>query len=257
MHRVNSVSEPKNVHKLGQWFGSATLAFCLSTSVLAQSYPNQPVKILLPYAAGGVADITARVLAQRLSQTLGQQLIIDNRPSAGQIVATEVAMKAERDGYTLRWLNQGHAVSVSLFKSLPYDPVRDFAPISTVGFFGLALLVNSDSPYRTVKDFIAAAKASPGRLNVGTTSIGATPFIAAELFKSMGALDFQTVPFKATPMIITALKGNDLQGMVEILAPVIPHMKSGNLRGLGVTFDHRVAGLPEVPTLAQAAGTGC
>ena len=181
-----------------QWFGGAALLACASGSALAQTYPTQPVKMLVPYAAGGVGDITARVLAQRLSQALGQQVIIDNRPSAGQIVATEAAMKAEPDGYTLLWLNQGHAVSVSLFKSLPYDPVRDFAPISTVGFFGLALLVNSDSPHRSLKEFIAAAKASPGKFNVGTTSIGGTQFIAAELFKSMAGLEFQTVPFKAT-----------------------------------------------------------
>jgi len=239
-----------------QWFGRAVLLACASGCALAQNYPAQPVKMLVPYAAGGVGDITARVLAQRLSQTLGQQVIIDNRPSAGQIVATEAAMKAEPDGYTLLWLNQGHAVSVSLFKSLPYDPVRDFAPISTVGFFGLALLVNSDSPYRSVKDFIAAAKASPGKLNVGTTSIGGTQFIAAELFKSMAGLEFQTVPFKATPAIITAVKGKDLDAMVEILAPVIPQIKSGSLRALGVTFDRRFAGLPEVPTLAEAGVPG-
>src|SRR3989475_3147152 len=228
----------------------------LGAGAFAQGYPSQPVKILLPYAAGGVADITARVLAQKLSGSLGQQVIIDNRPSAGQIVATEAAMKAEPDGYTLLWLNQGHAVSTSLFKSLPYDPVRDFAPISTVGFFGLALLVNSESPYRSVKDLIAAAKASPGKFNVGTTSVGGTQFIAAELFKSMAGLEFQTVPFKATPGIITAVKGNDLHAMVEILAPVIPHIKSGSLRALGVTFDHRFAGLPEVPTLAEAGVPG-
>jgi len=236
--------------------GCAALLAWASGAALAQNYPTQPIKILLPYAAGGVADITARVLAQRLSQSLGQQVIIDNRPSAGQIVATEAAMKAEPDGHTLLWLNQGHAVSVSLFKSLPYDPVRDFAPISTVGFFGLALLVNSDSPYRSVKEFIAAAKASPGKFNVGTTSIGGTQFIAAELFKSMAGLDFQTVPFKATPAIITAVKGKDLDGMVEILAPVISHIKSGNLRALAVTFDRRFAGLPEVPTLAEAGVPG-
>src|SRR5712691_10256025 len=256
MHRITSVSGPKIVHKVGRWLGSATLTFCLSTATLGQTYPAQPVKILLPYAAGGVADITARVIGQKLSQQLGQQFIVDNRPSAGQIVATEAAMKAEPDGYTLLWLNQGHAVSVSLFKSLPYDPVRDFAPISTVGFFGLALLVNSDSPYKSVKDFIAAAKASPGKFNVGTTSIGGTQSIAAELFKSMAGLDFQTVPFKATPAIIIAVKGKDLDGMVEILAPVIPHIKSGSLRALGVTFDHRFAGLPDVPTLAEAGVPG-
>ena len=239
-----------------QWFGRAVLLACASGCALAQTYPAQPVKMLVPYAAGGVGDITARVLAQRLSQALGQQVIIDNRPSAGQIVATEAAMKAEPDGYTLLWLNQGHAVSVSLFKSLPYDPVRDFAPVSTVGFFGLALLVNSESPYRSLKEFIAAAKASPGKLNVGTTSIGGTQFIAAELFKSMAGLEFQTVPFKATPAIITAVRGKDLDAMVEILAPVIPQIKSGSLRALGVTFDRRFAGLPEVPTLAEAGVPG-
>ena len=237
------------------WRTLPLLACLCGTGAFAQ-YPSQPVKMLLPYAAGGVADITARVLAQRLSQALGQQVIIDNRPSAGQIVATEAAMKAAPDGYTLLWLNQGHAVSVSLFRSLPYDPVRDFAPISTVGFFGLALLVDSDSPYGSLREFIAAAKASPGRFNVGTTSIGGTQFIAAELFKSMAGLEFQTVPFKATPAIITAVKGNDLDAMVEILAPVIPHIKSGNLRALGVTFAHRFAGLPEVPTLAEAGVRG-
>jgi len=249
-----TISEDRNRRPL-VWRTLALLACLSGTGAFAQ-YPSQPVKMLLPYAAGGVADITARVLAQRLSQTLGQQVIIDNRPSAGQIVATEAAMKAAPDGYTLLWLNQGHAVSVSLFRSLPYDPVRDFAPISTVGFFGLALLVDSDSPYGSLREFIAAAKASPGRFNIGTTSIGGTQFIAAELFKSMAGLEFQTVPFKATPAIITAVKGNDLDAMVEILAPVIPHIKSGSLRALGVTFAHRFAGLPEVPTLAEAGVRG-
>jgi len=232
------------------------LALALSTGALAQNYPTQPVRILLPYGAGGVADITARVVAQKLSQQLGQQVLIENRPSAGQVVASEAVMKAEPDGYTLLWFNQGHAVSASLFNSLPYDPAKDFLPISTVGFFGMALLVDSKSPYTSVKDFIAAAKANPGKLNVGTTSPGGTQHIAAELFKSMAGLDFQTVPFKTTPLIITSLKGNDLQAMVEILAPMIPHIKSGNLRALAVTFDHRFAGLPEVPTLAEAGVPG-
>ena len=232
------------------------LLLALSTGALAQNYPTQPIKILLPYGAGGVADISARVVAQKLSQQLGQQVIVDNRPSAGQIVASEAVMKAEPDGYTLLWFNQGHAVSVSLFNTLPYDPAKDFLPISTVGFFGMALLVDSKSPYKSVKDLIADAKANPGKLNVGTTSPGGTQYIAAELFKSMAGLDFQTVPFKTTPPILTSLKGNDLQAMVEILAPMIPHIKSGNLRALAVTFDHRFAGLPEVPTLAEAGVPG-
>ena len=231
-------------------------ALAMSAGAVAQSYPTQPIRILLPYGAGGVADITARVVAQRLSQSLGQQVIIDNRPSAGQIVATEAVKSAAPDGYTLLWFNQGHAVSVSLFNALPYDPERDFLPISTVGFFGMALLVDSKSPYKSVADLVAAAKANPGKLNVGTTSPGGTQYIAAELFKSMAGVDFLTVPFKTTPLIVTAVKTGDLQAMIEILAPMIPHVKGGNLRALAVTFDHRFAGLPDIPTLAEAGVPG-
>jgi tripartite-type tricarboxylate transporter receptor subunit TctC len=234
----------------------AAYAALAAAGATAQNYPAQPVKIVLGYAAGGVADITARVLAQKLSQQLGQQVIIDNRPSAGQIVASEAVAKSDPDGYTLLWLNSGHAVSVSLFKSLHYDAVKDFAPISTIGAFGMVLAVDPSSPYRTLKDFIAAAKASPGKINVGTTNPGGTQFIAAELFKSMAGIEFQIVPYKATPPIITSVKGKDLQGMVEILAPMLPQIRSGNLRALAVTFDHRFGGLPDVPTIAEEGVTG-
>jgi tripartite-type tricarboxylate transporter receptor subunit TctC len=235
---------------------AAACAALIAGSAAAQAYPTQPIKIVLGYAAGGVADITARVLAQKLSQQLGQQVIIDNRPSAGQIVASEAVAKSDPDGYTLLWLNSGHAVSVSLFKSLHYDAVKDFAPISTIGAFGMVLAVDPSSPYRTLKDFIAAAKASPGKINVGTTNPGGTQFIAAELFKSMAGIEFQIVPYKATPPIITSVKGKDLQGMVEILAPMLPQIRSGNLRALAVTFDHRFGGLPDVPTIAEEGVPG-
>jgi tripartite-type tricarboxylate transporter receptor subunit TctC len=244
------------VRKPGARLGLVALLACAGTGALAQNYPTQPIRILLPYGAGGVADITARVVAQKLSQSLGQQVLIENRPSAGQVVASEAVMKAEPDGYTLLWFNQGHAVSVSLFNSLPYDPAKDFLPISTVGFFGMALVVDARSPYKTVNDLIAAAKASPGKLNVGTTSPGGTQYIAAELFKSMAGLDLQTVPFKTTPLIIASIKTGDVQAMVEILAPMIPQIKSGSLRALAVTFDHRFAGLPDIPTLAEAGVPG-
>lgn len=248
----------ERVRGLVHWSGRLALAawFGASTAALAQGYPTQPIRILLPYGAGGVADITARVLAQKLGESMRVQVLVENRPSAGQIVATEAAMKAEPDGHTLLWLNQGHAVSVSLFKSLPYDPARDFAPVSTVGFFGIALLVNSDSPIKSVGELIAAAKANPAKFNIGTTVIGSTQFIAAELFKSIAGLDVPTVPFKATPLIITAVKGRDVQAMFEILAPVMSHIRSGNLKALAVTFDRRFAGLPDVPTLAESGLPG-
>ena len=248
--------EEKTLGSKAKSWASGLMLFLSAASACAQTYPTQPIRILLPYGAGGVADITARVLAQRLSQTMGQQVIIENRPSAGQIVASEAVMKSEPDGYTLLWFNQGHAVSVSLFNSLPYDPAKDFAPISTVGFFGMALLVDSKSPYKSVSELIAAAKSSPGKLNVGTTNPGGTQYIAAELFKSMAGLDFQTIPFKTTPLIVAAVKTGDLHAMVEILAPMMPHIKSGNLRALAVTFDHRFAELPDIPTLAEAGVPG-
>jgi tripartite-type tricarboxylate transporter receptor subunit TctC len=229
---------------------TATLALACGAA-LAQGYPTQPIKILLPYGTGGVADITARILAQKLAEQMHEQVLIDNRPSAGQIVASEAVKRAAPDGYTLLWLNGGHAVSKSLFKSLPYDAEKDFAPVSTVAFFGMALLVDSGSPYKTVKDLIDAAKASPGKLNVGTTSLGSTQSIAALLFKSTAGLDFQVVPFKATPMIITAVKGHDLHAMFEFLSPTLSHIKSGNLRALGVSYSHRFEGLPDIPTIAE------
>jgi tripartite-type tricarboxylate transporter receptor subunit TctC len=233
------------------------LAAALAPAAWCQSYPSRPVRLIVTFPPGGTPDIYGRVMSAELQKTWNQSVVVENRTGAGGTIGTDYVAKAAPDGYTLLFAADATiTIAPHLYSKLPYDPVRDFAPISTVGFFGLALLVNSDSPYRSVKDFIAAAKASPGRLNVGTTSIGGTQFIAAELFKSMAGLEFQTVPFKATPAIITAVKGKDLDGMVEILAPVIPHIKSGNLRALGVTFDHRFAGLPEVPTLAEAGVPG-
>jgi len=225
-------------------------------AAVAQNYPTQPIRVELPYGPGGVADISARIVAQKMSESMGQQVIIENRPSAAQAVASELVAKAAPDGYTLLLLNQGHAVSVSLFKSLSYDPFKDFAPISTLGFFGLALVVDSSSPIKSLREFIAAAKAKPDAFNIGTTSIGSTQYISAELFKAMAGIEVQTVPFKATPSIITALKGKDVQVMVEMLAPLLPHIRSGSVRALGVSFNHRFAGLPAVPTIAEAGAPG-
>ena len=243
---------------LTSWLGCVALVCCGAavSAELAQAYPVRPIRILLPFGPGGVTDITARALAQRLSESMQQQVIIDNRPSAGGIVATEAAMKAEPDGYTLLWLNSGHAVSVSLLKSLPYDPVRDFVPISSIGFFGLALAVNADSPLKSVSALVAYAKANPAKFNFGITNVGSTNHVSAELFKSMAGLETQVVPFKTTPALIAAARSNEAQAIFEFLSPVLPHIKSGALRALGVTSERRYAGLPDVPTLAEAGHPG-
>ena len=237
------------------WFGCLALA-CGCNNVLAQTYPVRPIRIVLPYGPGGNSDIIARLLAQQMTQSMRQQVVVDNRPGAGGVIATEIARKAEPDGYTLLWLNTGHAVSVSLYKSLPYDPVRDFVPVSTVGFSGLALVVNAASAFRSVKDLIASAKGNPSKFNIGVTFVGSTNHLSAELFKSMAGINVPVVPFKTTPALIAGVTSNEAQAIFEFIPPVLPQVTSGSLRALGVTSDRRSASLPNVPTLAEAGLRG-
>jgi tripartite-type tricarboxylate transporter receptor subunit TctC len=196
------------------------------------------------------------VLAQKMSETMGQQVLVENRPSAGGILASEAVAKAEPDGYTLLFITNGNAVSASLFKSLPYDTVRDFAPVSTVGFFDLVVLVNAGSKLGSLSDLIQFAKSNPGKLNIGTINIGSTQNLAAELFKSMAGIDAQVVPFKATPAVVTALRGNEVHAAFEILAPVLAQIKSGAVKPLAITSSRRFPGLPDVPTAMEAGLPG-
>lgn len=230
--------------------GMALAAFSLAAA--AQGYPTKPVKIVVPFGAGGVADITARVVAQKLSERLGQQFLVDNRPSAGGIVAADAVAKADPDGYTLLLVSNGTAVSVSLFKSLPYDPIKDFSMVSTIGFFDLVLVTDGKAPISSVKEAVAAAKKDPSKFNIGTINIGSTQHLAAEYFKSVAGLDVTTVPYKGSPAVLAALKASDVQIAFEILAPVMPHIKSGSLKALAVTSDRRFAGLPDVPTVIES-----
>lgn len=240
------------------WLTWAAIAACTGIAAIAhaQSYPTKPIRFLVPFGPGGVGDITARLVAQKLSGTLGQQVIVDNRPSAGGVVATEVVAKAEPDGYTLLLLNNAHAVSATLFKSLPYDTATAFAPISSISTFSIVVLVNPDSPIRSLKELIAQAKANPNRFNVGTINIGSTQHLSAELFKSMAGVDVVHVPFNNTGAVLTALRGNQVQAAFEIMAPVIGQVKGGGLRALAVSPNTRFSGLPGVPTMAESGVPG-
>ena len=234
----------------------AALLACVSLAAAAQAFPAKPVRLIVGFAPGGVADITARVVAQKLSEQLGQQVIVDNRPSAGGIVAAEAVAKAEPDGHTLLLMTNGNAVSASLFRALPYDTLADFAPVSTLGFFDVAVVVPADSKIDSVQGLLAFAKANPGKLNIGTINVGSTQNLAAELFKSATALDAIIVPYKGSPAVITALRGHDVQAAFEMLAPVIPQAKGGAVRILAVTSERRFPGLPDVPTVAESGVPG-
>lgn len=231
---------------------SASVLSLLPALATAQTFPTKPLRIVVPFGAGGVADLTARTVAQKLSESLGQPVVIDNKPGAGGVVAGDAVAKAEPDGHTLLLMSNGTAVSAGLFKSLPFDTLRDFAPVSTLGFFDIALITPADSKFKTLGDLLAFAKANPGKLNLGTINIGSTQNLAGELFKATAGVDVQIVPFNGTPAVITALRGGQVDAAVEILGPVLPQVNAGALRALAVTGDKRAAVLPNVPTAKES-----
>lgn len=240
-----------------------TMMACLVLALLgapigacAQDYPTKPIHVIVGFGPGGVADLTCRVVAQKLSAQLGQQVLIENRPSAGGIVAADAVAKAAPDGYTLLLMSNGNAVSASLFKSLPYDTVADFASVSTLGFFDIAVITNSGSNFKSIQDVVSYAKANPGKLNVGTISIGSTQNLSAELFKEMAALDLVIVPYKGSPDVLVALRGNDVHLAFEMVAAVMAQYKSGAVNILAITSDRRFPGLPSIPTVAEGGLPG-
>lgn len=234
----------------------ALLASPLAPAVMAQTsapgFPGKTLKIVVPFGAGGIADLTARTVAQKMAEILGQAVIIENKPSAGGIVAGDLVAKSEPDGTTLLLMSNGSAVSAGLFKSLPYDTIKDFAPVSTLGFFDIALVTRADSPFKTLPELLAFAKANPGKLNLGTINIGSTQNLAAELFKSTAGIDAQIVPFNGTPAVITALRGGQIDAAVEILGPVMSQISAKAIRALAVFGNKRAASLPDVPTAKEA-----
>lgn len=230
--------------------------FSLSCAALAQSYPTKPVRLVVPFGPGGVADITARLVAPKLAEGLGEQVIVENKPSAGGILAAQDVVRSDADGHTLLVINNGTAVSEALFKSLPYDPAKDFATISTIGFFPLVILADPKSPLKSVQDVIAHAKRNPGKMNIGTIGIGSTQNLAAEIFKSAAGIDAVIIPYKNTGEVVTAAKSGDAGIIFEILAPAMSHIRSGGLRAIAVTTPKRFSGLPDVPTAMEGGLAG-
>ncbi len=231
-------------------------ALGLALASHAQPLSSRAIKIVVPFGAGGVADLTARIVAQKMAENMGQPVVIENKPGAGGVVAGDNVAKAEPDGHTLLLMSNGTAVSAGLFKSLPFDTVKDFAPISTLGFFDIAVVVPENSPHKTLADLMAYARANPGKLNIGTINVGSTQNLAAELFKSSAGIQAQVVPFNGTPAVITALRGGQIDAAVEILSPMLPQINANAIRALAVFGDKRSIVLKDVPTAAQSGLKG-
>lgn len=235
--------------------GVACLGLMWSLLASAQGFPTKPLRIVVPFGAGGVADLTARTVAQKMSEGLGQSVVIENRPGAGGIVAAETVAKSEPDGHTLLLISNANAISASLFQNLPIDQLKDFSPVSLMGLFDLAIVTSADSKFQTLQQVLDYARANPGKLNIGSINIGSTQHLTAELFKSVANLDAQVVPYNGTPAVVTALRGGQVDVAVEVLSPVLPQIKGNVLRPLAVTSAKRSAVLPQVPTAKETGLT--
>ena len=229
----------------------ACAALC-ATGALAQAFPARPVRLVVPFAAGGAVDTVARALGQKLMESWRQPVLVDNRPGAGGNIAADVVAKAPADGYTLLITTQGFAISPSLYKKLPFDATRDFAPVTQLTSSFLVLVCSPQVPAHSIRELIALAKAKPGAINYGSTGVGAPPHLLGELLKSSAGVDLLHVPYKGDAPLTQALLAGEVQVAFMPLAGVLPHIKSGRLRALGVSGKARSATMPEVPTFTEA-----
>ena len=229
----------------------------ITTSADAQNYPSKPVRIVAPYAAGGTLDVVARMIGQKLGESWGQQFIVDNRAGAGGNIGTDIVAKSPPDGYTLLMGNVStNAINPSLYSKLPFDPFKDFAPITQTVSLQMALVVHPSLPVTNVKQLIALAKSRPGSLNYASGGIGTTQHLGAELFKHMTVTNMQHVPYKGNAPAIADLLGGHVVLIFDNLASVLPHVKVGRLRALAVTSLKRLPLVPELPTVAESGVAG-
>jgi putative tricarboxylic transport membrane protein len=221
-----------------------------------QNYPNRPVRFVLPFAAAGVADITARLAAEKLGDKLGQRFVVENMPGPGGIAAARAVLSQAADGYTVGLVTNGTAISVAIYKSLPFDPVKDFAPISLIGNFDLVFATNAESEFKTLADFLKAARERPGKLDVGTIAVGSTQNLGAELFNAQAGLNFQIVPYRTTPDVIVALLRNDIHLMIDFYGPMKPTLTDKKILPVATSGPQRSPFFTDVPTAAEAGVTG-
>jgi tripartite-type tricarboxylate transporter receptor subunit TctC len=230
--------------------GAIALALPMAGSA-AESYPSKPIKVIVPFPAGGVVDIIARVLGEHMAAELGQPFVVENKVGAVGSIGTAAVANSEPDGYTLLVASPSHTVNISLYKSLPWHPIRDFAPIAMVGEIPNVVVVNPAVPAKTLAEFVAYAKARPGVLNFGSAGSGSTIHLATEMLEQVTGIRMTHIPYKGQPQAVTALLGNEVQMMTLTLALAKAHMDAGRLRGLAVTSKQRVPGV-DLPTVAES-----
>ena len=238
--------------------GATVLAVAvLVPPAAASDYPDRPVRLVVPFPAGGGADVLARTIMPRVAQFLGKAIVIDNRPGAGGNVGAEVVARAAPDGYTLLYGTNGtHAINRSLYGSLPFDPVRDFSPVSRMTLIAALMVVNPDLPVTSVGELIQYAKAHPGRINFASAGNGTTSHLAGELFRSMTGIDIVHVPYRGGALAAADVVGGQVQMMIDVMPNVAPLARGGKLRGLAVTTARRFPSAPEYPTIAESGVPG-
>src|SRR5438876_546688 len=245
------------LNKLLRKVAGAVAAVCLMTSVLAQTaYPTKPVKIIVPYSAGGPADIYARFIGDRLQKTLAQPFVIENRPGAGAIIGTDVVAKSSPDGYTLLMMSNTHTVNESLFTKKPYTLMRDLAPVSPINYSDLLLVVHPSVPANNLKELIVLAKSKPGALNYASSGPGTPYHMAGELFKAMAGVDIVHVPHKGSDQARTAILGKQVDMMFDAITTMAANARAGRVKALASSGKARSPVTPDVPTLAEAGVPG-
>ena len=235
----------------------AAVALSLPLLAVAQSWPSRPLRLIVPTAPGGGTDFTGRLVAAKLSEALGQQVVVENRGGGGGSVGADNAAKSTPDGYTLLLGSIAtHAVNPALYKKLPYDHLKDFAPVSLIGTVPNAMVVHPSVPVKTMQEFITYAKANPGKINYGSSGVGSPPHLSMELLRSMTGINLVHVPYKGAGPALADLLGGQVQAMCTSLAGLINFIKSGRVRALGVTTAKRNPQLPEVPTIVESGVPG-
>lgn len=234
----------------------AVALFAAAASAIAQSYPNRPVRMVVPLSAGGFADVPARIIAPRLSEALGQQVFVENRPGAGATIGTDFVAKSKPDGYTLLFTGTPHVISPALYKNLPYDPLKDFASVMLVAAGPYVLVVNPQLPVKSLQELIALAKAQPGKIDYASSGNGSAQHLVSALFASMAGIELSHVPYKGSGPAMQDLLGGQVKVSFAGIPNVMPHVRAGKLRPLAVSTPKRSPDLPDVPTVAEAGVPG-